>query len=64
MSLATAFDGKADYIVSGDKHLLSLGAFRGIRILNVDEMLTLLKEEKAQKQDTPLTDGTSENKHA
>ena len=49
MSLTTAFDGKADYIVSGDKHLLSLGAFRGIRILNVDEMLTLLKEEKAQK---------------
>jgi putative PIN family toxin of toxin-antitoxin system len=47
--LRTAFDGKADCIVSGDKHLLSLGAFRGIKILNVDEMLTLLKEEKAQK---------------
>lgn len=44
----TAFDGKADYIVSGDKHLLSLGAFRKIRILTVEEMLTLLKEEKAQ----------------
>jgi hypothetical protein len=29
--------------------LLSLGAFRGIRILTVDKMLTLLKEEKAQK---------------
>jgi len=47
--LRTAFDGKADCIVSGDSHLLSLGAFRGIRILTVDEMLTLLKEEKAQK---------------
>jgi putative PIN family toxin of toxin-antitoxin system len=47
--LRTAFDGKADVIVSGDKHLLSLGVFRGIRILTVDEMLTLLKEEKAQK---------------
>jgi len=47
--LRTAFDGKADCIVSGDNHLLSLGAFRGIRILTVDEMLTLLKEEKAQK---------------
>lgn len=44
--LRTAFDGKADYIVSGDRHLLSLGAFRGIKILTVDEMLTLLKEEK------------------
>jgi putative PIN family toxin of toxin-antitoxin system len=39
----TAFDGKANYIVSGDKHLLSLGTFRGIKILTVDEMLTLLK---------------------
>jgi putative PIN family toxin of toxin-antitoxin system len=47
--LRTPFDGKADYIVSGDKHLLSLGAFRGIKILNVNEMLTILKEEKAQK---------------
>jgi len=47
--LRTALDGKADYIVSGDNHLLSLGTFRGIEILTVDEMLTLLKEEKAQK---------------
>jgi putative PIN family toxin of toxin-antitoxin system len=47
--LRTAFDGKADCIVSGDNHLLSLGTFRGIKILTVDEMLTLLKEEKAQK---------------
>jgi len=42
----TAFDGKANYIVSGDKHLLSLGTFRGINILTADEMLTLLKEIK------------------
>jgi putative PIN family toxin of toxin-antitoxin system len=47
--LRTAFDGKADCIVSGDNHLLSLKTFRGIKILTVDEMLTLLKEEKAQK---------------
>jgi predicted nucleic acid-binding protein len=47
--LRTAFDGKADCIISGDNHLLSLGAFRGVKILTVDEMLTLLKEEKAQK---------------
>ena len=44
----TAFDGKANYIVSGDKHLLSLGTFRGIKILTVDEMLTLLKEQKIE----------------
>jgi putative PIN family toxin of toxin-antitoxin system len=47
--LRTAFDGKADCIVSGNNHLLSLGAFRGIRILTVDELLTSLKKEKAQK---------------
>lgn len=45
--LRTAFDGKANCIASGEKHLLSLGTFRGIRILTVDEMLTLLKEEKS-----------------
>ncbi len=42
--LRTAFDGKADVIVSGDKHLLSLGTFRGIRILTVDQTLTLFNE--------------------
>jgi putative PIN family toxin of toxin-antitoxin system len=47
--LRTAFDGKADCIVSGDNHLLSLKTFRGIKIITVEEMLTLLKEEKAQK---------------
>lgn len=47
--LRTAFDGKADCIVSGDKHLLSMVTFRGIRILTVNEMLELLKEEKSQK---------------
>ena len=39
----TAYDGKADYIVSGDAHLLSLGEFRGIKIVTVDEMLRILK---------------------
>lgn len=36
-----AYDGKADYIVSGDRHLLALKEFRGIRILTVDEMLNI-----------------------
>ena len=48
MVVRTAFDGKANYIVSGDKHLLSLGTYRGIRIINVEEMLTLLKKKKEQ----------------
>jgi predicted nucleic acid-binding protein len=47
--LRTAVDGKADCIVSGDKHLLALKEFRGIKILTVDEMLSLLKEEKPPK---------------
>ena len=38
----TAYDGKADYIVSGDRHLLALKEFKGIRILTVDEMLQYL----------------------
>jgi putative PIN family toxin of toxin-antitoxin system len=40
--LRTAHDGKANYVVSGDNHLLSLRKFRGIKIVAVDEMLTLL----------------------
>jgi uncharacterized protein len=38
----TAYDGKADYIVSGDKHLLNLHEYRGTKILTVDQMLLLL----------------------
>ena len=41
--LRTAFDGKAEYIVSGDNHLLALGEFKGIKIVNIAEMLTLLE---------------------
>jgi putative PIN family toxin of toxin-antitoxin system len=43
--LATAYDGKADYIVSGDKHLLNLREFRKIKIVTVDQMLKILKLE-------------------
>ena len=40
--LSTAYQGKANYLVSGDKHLLNLKDFRGIRIVTVKEMLDLL----------------------
>jgi len=40
--LRTAHDGKADCLVSGDKHLLSLGEFRGMEIVTADEMLKML----------------------
>lgn len=42
--LRTAIDGKADCIVSGDRHLLSLRTFRGIQIVTVHEMLALLEK--------------------
>ncbi|MEM2980114.1 MAG: putative toxin-antitoxin system toxin component, PIN family [Thermoproteota archaeon] len=41
--LRTAYDSRADYIVSGDKHLLSLGKFKDIKIVTVDEMLKILR---------------------
>ena len=40
--IETAFDGKASYLVSGDKHLLALNEYRGIKIVTVREMLELL----------------------
>ncbi|MGD0689139.1 MAG: putative toxin-antitoxin system toxin component, PIN family [Candidatus Bathyarchaeia archaeon] len=41
--LSTALKEKADYIVTGDKHLLNLKEFRGIKVLTVKGMLDLLK---------------------
>ena len=40
--LSTGCTGKAEYVVSGDKHLLKLKQFRGIRIVSIKEMLELL----------------------
>jgi len=42
--LNTAYSGEADYIVSGDKHLMSLREFKGIRIVTVSEMPDVLKK--------------------
>jgi|SRR3989344_719234 len=41
--LEAAVDGKVDYIVSGDEHLLKLREFRGIKIVNAKEFLSLIK---------------------
>ena len=43
--LATACDGDADYIVSGDRHLLVLERFRGIQIVTADRMIQILYAE-------------------
>jgi len=41
--LEAAIDGKIDYIVSGDEHLLKLKEFKDIKIVNVKEFLSLIK---------------------
>ncbi len=38
----TAYDGKADYIVSGDDDLLRVKGFKGIQMVTVAEMLKKL----------------------
>lgn len=40
--LETALEAKADYVVSGDKHLLKLKEFRGIKILTAKEFLDII----------------------
>lgn len=47
MVLAAAVGGRADYIVSGDKHLLTLGAYEGIPILRVADLLQRLNNSTA-----------------
>jgi len=45
--LAATYDGRADYIVSGDRHLLGLREFEGIRIVTVERILELLQSRAA-----------------
>jgi len=40
--LNTAYDGKADYIVSGDHHLQNLKNLRGIKIVNPRQMMKII----------------------
>lgn len=44
--VACAVAGQADYIVSGDRHLLDLGQHEGIRIIRPAIFLTLLEYER------------------
>ncbi len=44
--LECAIKAKADYIVSGDKHLLDLKQYKGIKILKPAQFLTLLEKER------------------
>jgi hypothetical protein len=42
MVLECAIEGGAQYIVSGDKHLLELKEYRGIRIIRAGDFLNLV----------------------
>jgi putative PIN family toxin of toxin-antitoxin system len=42
MVLECAIEGEAQYIVSGDKHLLELKEYRGIRIIRAADFLNLV----------------------
>ncbi len=44
--LACAVGGKADYIVSGNKHLLDLEKHRGVKIVTPAQFLEILNEAK------------------
>src|SRR3989337_1570646 len=46
--LNTAYYGKADYIVTGDKHLLALKELKTIKIVNVTNILEILRWKNTQ----------------
>jgi putative PIN family toxin of toxin-antitoxin system len=50
--LACAFAGKAQYIVSGDEHLLRLGQYRGIKIISPLDFVAKILHEKLNERTT------------
>lgn len=42
--LEAAVEGECNYIITGDKELLNLGAYRGIKILTAAQFLKILEE--------------------
>lgn len=42
--LGTAVKAEADFLVTGDKGLLAIGEYRGVRIVTADAFLTILEE--------------------
>jgi len=42
--LECAFEGKAEFIISKDKHLLKIKEFEGIKIVSPEQFLSLIKE--------------------
>ena len=46
--LECAVEGGAQYIISGDKHLLELGEYRGIAIVSAADFIALLEMDNVQ----------------
>ena len=42
--LGTAVKANADFLVTGDKGLLAIGEYRGVRIVTADAFLSILEE--------------------
>ena len=47
--LNTAYSGRAEFIVTGDQHLLALCQFKKTKILNVTQMQDILKEKQIER---------------
>ena len=43
--LACALEAEAQYIVSGDRHLLDVGQYQGIKILNAKAFLNIWQKQ-------------------
>ena len=48
MIINTAFDGRVDIIVTGDRHL-ELENFKGIKIITIESMLKLLHKSASEE---------------
>jgi putative PIN family toxin of toxin-antitoxin system len=44
--LAGAVDGEADFLITGDPHLMKVGEFRRCRVVTPDEFLHILTDER------------------
>ena len=50
--LECALDGKSDFIISGDNHLLNLKEYKNIKIINSREFLEKYEKTKNEKKST------------
>ncbi len=53
--LRTAHDSMTEYVVTGDRHLLALRAFRNIKIVTVGQMLDIIEKADTKKTQNNVT---------